>query len=105
MTTMTSWTPAKKTVAICAAIGVGLLVVSSRKRYHEHNRAPVILDPELDSDTRKVVLAALAREGDLAVLHLLATKLDAAGYDESARVVRERAIQVSRVNSIRGRSS
>lgn len=90
------WTPVKKAVAACAAIGVGLLIVSSRKRYHEHNHAPVVLDPELDSDTRKVVLAALTRETDLGVLHLLATKLDAAGYDESAKVVRERLAQASR---------
>lgn len=90
------WTPAKKAVAVCAAIGLGLLVVSSRKRWRGHNGAPVVLDPELDSDTRNVVLTALAREHDPAVLGILATKLDAAGYDQSAVVVRERSISLLR---------
>lgn len=98
--TMIEWTPTKKAVATCAAIGVGLLVVCSRRRWHEHNGAPVVLDPELDSDTRKAVLAALVQEGDPAVLRLFATKLDAAGFDESARVVRERAAQISHIHPV-----
>jgi N-acetyl-anhydromuramyl-L-alanine amidase AmpD len=97
--TMMQWTPAKKVVAACAVLGLGLLIATSRRRYRDHNGAPVALDPELDSDTRRVVLAALVRESDPMVLHLLATKLDAAGYDESARVVRERRAHVARVNS------
>src|SRR5271170_187452 len=92
-----TWTPAKKAVAVCAAIGLGLLVVTSRKRWHDHNGAPVVLDPELDPDTRKVVLTALMRESDPMVLRLLATKLDAAGYDKTATVVRERSVSLLRV--------
>jgi hypothetical protein len=93
---MTEWTPVKKAVAVCAVIGVGLLVVSSRRRYREHNGAPIILDPDLDSDTRRVVLVALEREYDPALLHTLSDKLAAAGHDKTSRVVRERSISLLR---------
>jgi hypothetical protein len=95
MTTMTTWSPAKKAVAVCAAIGLGLLVVTSRHRWREHNGAPVVLDPNLDSDTRRVVLVSLAKEYDPAVLRTLSKKLAAAGYDQSAAVVRQRSISLS----------
>lgn len=90
MTTM-QWSPAKKAFAVCAAIGLGLLVVSSRRRWRDHNDAPIVLDPNLDSDTRRVVLVALEMEHDPAVLRTLAIKLAAAGHDKTADVVRERA--------------
>lgn len=89
MTTM-HWSPAKKAVAACAVIGLGLLVISSRRRWRDHNDAPIVLDPDLDSDTRRVVLVALEVEHDPAVLQALATKLAAAGHDRTADVVRER---------------
>jgi len=95
---MIEWTPAKKTVAACAVIGVGLLVVSSRRRYREHNGAPIVLDPDLDSDTRRVVLVALAHEHDPEVLRVLATKLGAVGHDKTASVVSKRAGEVARGN-------
>ena len=100
--TMIEWTPAKKAVAVCAAVGVGLLVVHSRRRYREHNGAPIVLDPDLDSDTRRVVLAALEREHDPAVLHTLSDKLAAAGHDKTARVVRERSISLLRIPHLVG---
>jgi hypothetical protein len=84
---MTQWTPAKKTLALGAAVGTGLLVLHCRRRYADHNAAPVTLDADLKPAARKVILAALAQETDPVVLGVLQDKLEAAGHDRSAEVV------------------
>lgn len=88
---MASWTPAKKFLALGAAIGTGLLVFHCRRRYAEHNNAPVTLDPALDNRTRRVALAALTREHDPAVLDAFAGFLSGAGYERTAHAVGSRA--------------
>jgi hypothetical protein len=88
---MAQWTSAKKTFALGAAVGTGLLVLHCRRRYADHNAAPITLDADLKSSTRRVVLAALAGESDPAVLGVLADKLDAAGHERSAELVGAKA--------------
>src|SRR5271157_1432892 len=89
---MAKWTTKEKAVAIGAAVLTGLLVLQSRRHYREHNGAPVVLDPDLKSETRGAVLAALSRETDPNVLRILAQKLDAAGYHLSAHAVSQRIV-------------
>jgi len=98
---MIEWTPAKKAVVAGAAIGMGLLIFSSRRRYKDHNGSALAhsLDPELDAPTRSAVLTALAGEHDPAVLSVLGAKLAAAGFDQTAATVGKRAAEVSRANS------
>jgi hypothetical protein len=97
---MVQWTSAKKTFALGAAVGTGLLVLHCRRRYADHNAAPITLDADLKPAARKVVLAALAKESDPTVLGVLADKLDAAGHDRSAELVGTKAAALtSRVDS------
>jgi|SRR5277367_3930443 len=85
------WTPAKKITAAVAVAGLGLLVFHSRRRYAEHNGSPIALDADLTSDTRKAVLAALAHETDVSILHTFATKLGAANHVRSAELIAAKA--------------
>jgi Putative peptidoglycan binding domain len=84
---MSEWSTPKKVLALGAAVGTGLLVLHCRRRYREHNEAPVTLDPHLDSVTRKVALASLAHESDPAVLDAFVGFLERAGYEKTAEVV------------------
>jgi hypothetical protein len=88
---MAEWTPTKKFLALGAAVGTGLLVLHCRRRYADHNDAPIVLDPALDPVTRKVILASLAQERDPKVLHTLATRCHEAGYKKTAEVVGSKA--------------
>jgi Putative peptidoglycan binding domain len=94
---MAKWTTSKKLVAVGAALGVVALIVHSRKRYREHNTAyaasGVLLDPQLDTVTRRAVMAALAQESDIDILCEFADKLRAAGFDISADAVLARAYE------------
>jgi hypothetical protein len=93
---MTSWTPAKKFLALGAAVGAGLLVLHCRRLYAEHNSAPITLDPTLDSVTRKVILASLVQEHDPSILRELSTRLRDAGHEKSATVVGAQAESLER---------
>ena len=84
---MNHWTPAKKVFAIGSFIGVGLLVLHSRRKYAEHNGLPIVLDAELDSTTRRAVLLALTYETDAAILRMFAAKLNAADHQKSADAI------------------
>lgn len=88
---MSSWTPVKKFFWLSAAVGTGLLVLHCRRRYAEHNSAPVTLDPALDAKTRRVALLAIAHEHDPAVLDTFAGFLNNAGYERTASVIGARA--------------
>jgi hypothetical protein len=85
---MNHWTPAKKVIAAGSFIGLGLLVFYSRRKYAEHNGLPIVLDADLDSDTRRAVMAALRYESDVSILHTFAAKLDAANFHKSSDAVR-----------------
>jgi hypothetical protein len=102
--TTIEWTPAKKAVVACAAIGVGLLVVHSRRRYKDHNGSPIPLDADLTPAARSAVLAALAREHDPEILGVLAAKLSAAGHEKAAKVIGERTAQVAHATAYIGQS-
>jgi hypothetical protein len=88
---MSEWSTPKKVLALGAAVGTGLLVLHCRRRYREHNEAPVTLDPHLDSATRQVALASLVHESDPHVLDAFVGFLARAGYDKTAEVVGCRA--------------
>jgi peptidoglycan hydrolase-like protein with peptidoglycan-binding domain len=88
---MKKWTPMKSLVVVGAALGVVALIVHSKKRYHEHNTSGIMLDPQLDSATRRAVMAALAQETDIDLLCEFSDKLRAAGFDNSADAILTRA--------------
>jgi hypothetical protein len=98
MKTSTSTSSAKKVVLALVALGVVYVVTKSRKKFAEHNAAPVPLDPDLHPAVRRAALAAIALEHDPLVLHELASKLDAAGHRVTSDVVRGRAQQVASLN-------
>ena len=97
MDMMMQWTPAKKIVVAGAAIGLGLLVLHSRRRYAEHNGTSILLDADLDSDTRKAVLLALAHETDISMLRTFAKKLGAANHVKSAEAIDAKADSLTHV--------
>ncbi len=88
---MAQWTSTQKCLAAAGAVGVGLLILQSRRRYADHNACPVVLDPDLDVDTRQAVMAALTKEADPDLLHTLAGKLEAASHHRTAEVVARKA--------------
>jgi hypothetical protein len=81
----------KSFIALGAVLGVGLLVVQSRRYYREHNGSGIVLDPDLDHGTRIAVLTALELEHDSAILHEFASRLDKAGHHVTASIVSRRA--------------
>lgn len=93
-----AWTSTQKTALAIAAAVAGFCVLQSRRRYAEHNGAPVPLDPDLKKPVREAVLASLHAETDPAVLSQLKAKLEAAGFDRTAETVG------ARIDQLQGRS-
>jgi len=80
----------KKAILAGAVALTGLLVLRHKKGARGGG-----LDRDLSPSVRIGVEAALARETDSRVLDALAGKLEAAGFEESARTVSGRAMQLA----------
>lgn len=92
---MIRWTPAKKIFAVAVAAIAGWSILESRRRYFNHNRSPLALDPDLKDDVRDAVLSALVYEHDSVVLRNLGHKLRVANHPISAAIVNSRADAMS----------